>query len=102
MSTKTQRTRTSIKNRFSNFSTNKRKWTSKYSYSNPKDNNTDKIRKISFQLIDQDKVEVNPNFFMPPQIVSLLKQHKAFYTLYQKLINFHLIIILKLIKILIN
>ena len=88
MSTKTQRTRTSIKNRFSNFSNNKRKWTSKYSYSNPKDNNTDKIRKISFQLIDQDKVEVNPNFFMPTQIVSLLKQHKAFYNTISKAYQF--------------
>ena len=88
MSTKTQRTRTSIKNRFSNFSTNKRKWTSKYSYSNPKDNNTDKIRKISFQLIDQDKVEVNPNFFMPPQIVTILKQHQAFYNTLSKAYQF--------------
>ena len=75
MSTKTQRTRTSIKNRVSNFSNNKRK--SKYSYSNPKVNNADKIRKISFQLIDQDKVEVNPNFFMPTQIVSALKKYQA-------------------------
>ena len=45
----------------------------------PKDNLYKKMRKISFQLVDQDKVELNANFFMPSQITSVLKQFKALY-----------------------
>ena len=49
------------------------------STSMPKDNLYVKKRSISFQLIEQDKVELNANFFMPPQIISTLKQFNLFY-----------------------
>ena len=49
------------------------------STSMPKDNLYTKKRSISFQLIEQDKVELNANFFMPPQIISTLKQFNLFY-----------------------
>ena len=76
----TQRTYSSTKRQnYLNFSGNKRKWNPRNTYSMPKDKNLEKIKKISFQLIEQDKVEINPTFFMPPQIVNILKQYKAFY-----------------------
>ena len=49
------------------------------STSMPKERSSEKDRKISFQLIDQDKVELSANFFMPPQIINILKQFKAIY-----------------------
>ena len=54
------------------------------SYSMPKDKTTEKNRKLSFQLIDQDKVEINSTFFMPPQIINILKQFKAYYNVQSK------------------
>ena len=45
----------------------------------PKDKLSEKNRKISFQLIDQDKVELNATFFMPPQIINILKQFNISY-----------------------
>ena len=64
---------------FYNFSGNKRKWYSRNSYSMPKDKNFNKKNKIGFQLIEQEKVEINPNFYMPPQIVTLIKKNNAIY-----------------------
>ena len=64
---------------FYNFSGNKRKWFSRNSCSMPKDKNFIKKNKIGFQLIEQEKVEINPNFFMPPQIVTLIKKNNAIY-----------------------
>ncbi len=69
---------------YSNFSGNKKKWAARNTYSMPKDKNSDKKRKISFQLIEQDKVEINPNFFMPPQIVTIIKQNNGFYNVSSK------------------
>ena len=69
---------------YSNFSGNKKKWAARNTYSMPKDKNTDKKRKISFQLIEQDKVEINPNFFMPPQIVTIIKKNNGFYNVPSK------------------
>ena len=76
---------------------NKQKWFLKNYYNNkgknkfnrnssslPNESKSQKDREISFQLIEQDKVEINPNFFMPTQIVSLLKQYKAFYNYQSK------------------
>ena len=54
------------------------------SSSMPKERSSEKDRKISFQLIDQDKVELNANFFMPPQIINILKQFKAIYNTQSK------------------
>ena len=54
------------------------------SVSNPKSNDSKKGRQISFQLIEQDKVEVNANFFMPPQIINILKQFNASYNVQSK------------------
>ena len=64
---------------FYNFSGNKRKWFSRNSCSMPKDKNFVKKNKIGFQLIEQEKVEINPNFYMPPQIVTLIKKNNAIY-----------------------
>ena len=64
---------------FYNFSGNKRKWFPRNTISLPKNRNSNKSNKIGFQLIDQEKVEINPNFFMPPQIVTLLKKYNAIY-----------------------
>ena len=64
---------------FYNFSGNKRKWFSRNSCSMPKDKNFIKKNKIGFQLIEQEKVEINPNFYMPPQIVTLIKKNNAIY-----------------------
>ena len=49
------------------------------SYAMQKESSKTKSREISFQLIDQDLVEINANFFMPKQIITLLKDLKAFY-----------------------
>ena len=49
-----------------------------------KDKSSEKSRKISFQLIDQDKVEINSNFFMPSQIINIFKQFKAYYNVQSK------------------
>ena len=54
------------------------------SYSMPKDKISEKNRKLSFQLIDQDKVEINATFFMPPQIINILKKFKADYNVQSK------------------
>ena len=54
------------------------------SYSMPKEKTTEKNRKLSFQLIDQDKVEINSTFFMPPQIINILKKFKADYNVQSK------------------
>ena len=77
----TQRKYSAVKTKnYYNFSGNKRRWIQRNNSSLPKNNNSiDKNRKIGFQLIEQDKVEINPTFFMPPQIVSLLKKYNAFY-----------------------
>ena len=54
------------------------------SVSNPKSTGSKKNREISFQLIEQDKVEVITNFFMPPQIINVLKKFNAFYNVQSK------------------
>ena len=69
---------------FYNYSGNKRKWAARNSLSMKRDKSSDKSRKIGFQLIDQDKVEINPTFFMPPQIVSLIKKYNAIYNTLSK------------------
>lgn len=38
-----------------------------------------KGKKITFQLIDDDKVEINPNFWMPPEIISIIKNNNGNY-----------------------
>ena len=80
-----------VKRNFSNknryFFYNKSNGQKKYyrnSVSMPKGNSSEKNRKISFQLIEQDKVEVNATFFMPPQIINILKKFNAFYNVETK------------------
>ena len=63
--------------KFKNFFKNKRKFRKKYSLLRKKA--SDKSRKIDFQLIGQAKVEINPSFFMPNQIVSLIKKNNGYY-----------------------
>ena len=75
----------SYKNKF--FYNNKNNGQRKFyrnSCSMPKDKSSEKSRKISFQLIDQDKVEINSNFFMPSQIINIFKQFKAYYNVQSK------------------
>ena len=67
-----------------NFSGNKRKWSSRNSFSVKRDKSSDKSRKIGFQLIDQEKVEINPTFFMPTQIVTLIKKYNGNYNVLAK------------------
>ena len=67
-----------------NFSGNKRKWSSRNSFSMKRDKSSDKSRKIGFQLIDQEKVEINPTFFMPTQIVTLIKKYNGNYNVLAK------------------
>ena len=67
-----------------NFSGNKRKWASRNSFSMKRDKSSDKSRKIGFQLIDQEKVEINPTFFMPTQIVTLIKKYNGNYNVLAK------------------
>jgi SWI/SNF-related matrix-associated actin-dependent regulator 1 of chromatin subfamily A len=69
---------------FSKNSGNKKKWFPRNSYSISNDKNSNKYRKISFQLIDQDKVEVNPTFFMPPQIVTIINKNNGHYNVPSK------------------
>ena len=61
------------------FSGKKRKWVPRNNSSIQNTNKTGRNRKIGFQLIDQDKVEINPTFFMPPQIVTLIKKYETIY-----------------------
>ena len=75
----------SYKNKF--FYNNKNNGQRKFyrnSCSMSKDKSSEKSRKISFQLIDQDKVEINSNFFMPSQIINIFKQFKAYYNVQSK------------------
>ena len=73
---------------FYNYSGIKKKWAVRNSLSMKRDKSSDKSRKIGFQLIDQDKVEINPTFFMPPQIVSLIKKYNAYYNVLSKAYQF--------------
>ena len=66
-------------NKFFYYKNNSKRKFYRNSTSLPKDKLSEKNRKISFQLIDQDKVELNASFFMPPQIMSILKQYKIAY-----------------------
>ena len=66
-------------NKFFYYKNNDKRKFYRNSYSMPKDKLSEKNRKISFQLIDQDKVELNATFFMPPQIINILKQFNISY-----------------------
>ena len=66
-------------NKFFYYKNNDKRKFYRNSYSMPKDKLSEKNRKISFQLIDQDKVELNATFFMPPQIINKLKQFNISY-----------------------
>ena len=68
----------SYNNKFFYYKNNSKRKFYRNSTSLPKDK-SEKNRKISFQLIEQDKVELNATFFMPPQIITILKQFKIFY-----------------------
>ena len=81
---------------FSKFSGNKKKWIPRNSCSLSK--KSDKYRKIDFQLIDQEKVEINPTFFMPPQIVTIIKKYNAYYNVESKAYQIPFRIILNYIK----
>ena len=63
--------------KFKNFFKNKRKFRKKYSLLRKKA--SDKSRKIGFQLIGQAKIEINSSFFMPNQIVSIIKENNGYY-----------------------
>ena len=71
-------------NKFFFYKNNDKRKFYRNSYSMPKDKLSEKNRKISFQLIDQDKVEINATFFMPPQIISILKQFNVYYNTQSK------------------
>ena len=71
-------------NKFFFYKNNDKRKFYRNSYSMPKDKLSEKNRKISFQLIDQDKVELNATFLMPPQIITILKQHNVFYNTQSK------------------
>ena len=45
-------------------------------------------RKIDFQLIEKNLVEITPNFHMPPQIIDIIKQNKGFYNVEVKAFQF--------------
>jgi SWI/SNF-related matrix-associated actin-dependent regulator 1 of chromatin subfamily A len=74
----------SFKARYFYMNKNNDKKKNRNSVSNPKDKYSFKQSKISFQLIDKDKVEINATFFMPPQIISILKEHKINYNIQTK------------------
>ena len=74
-------------NKFFFYKNNDKRRFYRNSFSMPKNKLSEKIRKISFQLIDQDKVELNSTFFMPPQIITILKQFQVFYNTQSKELN---------------
>ena len=78
----------SFKARYFYMNKNNDKKKNRNSVSNPKDKYSFKQSKISFQLIDKDKVEINATFFMPPQIISILKKHKINYNTQTKTYQF--------------
>ena len=78
----------SFKARYFYMNKNNDKKKNRNSVSNPKDKYSFKQSKISFQLIDKDKVEINATFFMPPQIISILKEHKINYNTQTKTYQF--------------
>lgn len=78
----------SFKARYFYMNKNNDKKKNRNSISNPKDKYSYKQSKISFQLIDKDKVEINATFFMPPQIISILKKHKINYNTQTKTYQF--------------
>ena len=78
----------SFKARYFYMNKNNDKKKNRNSVSNPKDKYSFKQSKISFQLIDKDKVEINATFFMPPQIITILKKHKIIYNTQTKTYQF--------------
>ena len=78
MSSQKTKIKTSSKKKksFNNYLSNKKNWFYKTSY---KDNNSKKKRKICFQLISQDKVEINPNFYMPAPLLTIIKNNHGSY-----------------------
>ena len=78
----------SFKARYFYMNKNNDKKKNRNSVSNQKDKYSFKQSKISFQLIDKDKVEINATFFMPPQIITILKKHKIIYNTQTKTYQF--------------
>ena len=70
---------TSVKTKYNYFSGKKRKWIPRNNSSFSNNNQISRNRKIGFQLIEQEKVEINPTFFMPPQIVAIIKKYQPIY-----------------------
>ena len=72
------------KTKYNYFSGKNRKWIPRNNSSLTNSNKIGRNRKIGFQLIEQEKVEINPTFFMPSEIVKIIKKYEPIYNVSAK------------------